>query len=235
MHRIDIPRWIIDRGIARRGTRQVYGTLDPARTALLVIDMQNCFLAPGFSVLEVPNSRGIVDNINALAAAVRNGGGLVVWTRHTFRPDWTVWHDHFAAGEWRDRMIAETAEDSFGYWTGERMDVSDVDLVVRKTRYSALIPGSTEPDVNAELRRRHLDTVIVVGTLTNVCCESTARDAMMLDFKTLFIADANATRSDAEHNATLVSMIQVFADVRLTDDVVSMLTPRSTRHKRAAG
>ena len=70
MHKIDIPRRIIDRGIARRGTRQVYGTLDPVRTALLVIDMQNCFLVPGFSVLEVPDSRAIVDNVNALAAAV---------------------------------------------------------------------------------------------------------------------------------------------------------------------
>ena len=58
---------------------------------------------------------------------------------------------------------------------------------------------------------------------------------MMLDFKTLFIADANATRSDAEHNATLVSMIQVFADVRLTDEIVPVLAPRSTRRKRAAG
>ena len=235
MHTIDIPQGIIDRAIARRGTRQVYATLDPARTALLVIDMQNCFLVPGFSVLEVPASRGIVHNVNVLAAAVRDSGGLVVWTRHTFRPDWTVWHHHFAGGEWRDRAIAETADGSCGFEIGERMDVSDTDLVARKTRYSALIPGSTEPDVNAELRRRHLDTVIVVGTLTNVCCESTARDAMMLDFRTLFIADANATRSDVEHNATLVSMIQVFADVRFTDETVSMLTPHSTRRKRAAG
>ena len=187
-----------------------------------------------YRTVQFSGSISIVDNVNALAAAVRNGGGLVVWTQHTFRPDWTVWHDHFARDDWRDRMIAESAEASFGYQIGERMDVNDADLVVRKTRYSALIPGSTEPDVTAELRRGHLDTVIVVGTLTNVCCEST-RDAMMLDFKTLFIADANATRSDAEHNATLVSMIQVFADVRLTDEIVPMLTPRSTRRKRTAG
>ena len=57
----------------------------------------------------------------------------------------------------------------------------------------------------------------------------------MLDFKTLFIADANATHSDAEHNATLASMIQVFADVRLTDEVAPMPAPRSTRRRRAAG
>ena len=96
-----------------------------------------------------------------------------------------------------------------------------------------ITPGNGS--LTAGRRTWHLDTVIVAGTLTNVCCESTARDAMMLDFKTLFIADANATRSDAEHNATLVSMIQVFADVRLTDEIVPMLTPRSTRRKSAAG
>ena len=234
-HDVQIPDYVIERIMAKRGKLEVFDRFEADKTAFLVIDMQNCFLVPGFSVLEVPDSRAIVGNVNALAAAVRNGGGLVVWTRHTFRPDWTVWHDHFAGGDWRDRAMAETAEGSFGYRIGERMDVNDADLVVRKTRYSALIPGSTEPDVTAELRRRHLDTVIVVGTLTNVCCESTARDAMMLDFKTLFIADANATRSDAEHNATLISMIQVFADVRLTDEIVPMLTPRSTRHERAAG
>lgn len=234
MHEIDIPQAIVDRSIARRGARYVYDTLDPARTALLVIDMQNCFLAPGFSVIEVPATRDIADNINTLAAATRRGGGLVVWTQHTFRPDWTVWHDYFAHGNWRERMIAETAEGSFGYAIHETLDVGEEDLVVLKKRYSALIPGSTEPDVTAELRRRDLDTVIIVGTLTNVCCESTARDAMMLDFKTLFVADANATRSDAEHNATLISMIQVFADVRFTDDVVTLLDQGAKSRHRAA-
>ncbi len=234
MHKIDIPQVIVDRGIVRRGARNVYDTLDPARTALLVIDMQNCFLAPGFSVIEVPAARDIVDNINALAAATRRGGGLVVWTQHTFRSDWTVWHDHFAHGNWRERMIAETAEGSFGYAIHETLDVGEEDLVVLKKRYSALIPGSTEPDVTAELRRRGIDTAIIVGTLTNVCCESTARDAMMLDFKTLFVADANATRSDAEHNATLVSMIQVFTDVRFTDDVVTLLDQGKKGRHRAA-
>ena len=234
MHKIDIPQVIVDRGIVRRGARNVYDTLDPARTALLVIDMQNCFLAPGFSVIEVPAARDIVDNINALAAATRRGGGLVVWTQHTFRSDWTVWHDHFAHGNWRERMIAETAEGSFGYAIHETLDVGEEDLVVLKKRYSALIPGSTEPDVTAELRRRGIDTAIIVGTLTNVCCESTARDAMMLDFKTLFVADANATRSDAEHNATLVSMIQVFTDVRFTDDVATLLDQGKKGRHRAA-
>ena len=158
----------------------------------------------------------------------------MVWTQHTFRSDWTVWHDHFAHGNWRERMIAETAEGSFGYAIHETLDVGEEDLVVLKKRYSALIPGSTEPDVTAELRRRGIDTAIIVGTLTNVCCESTARDAMMLDFKALFVADANATRSDAEHNATLVSMIQVFTDVRFTDDVVTLLDQGKKGRHRAA-
>lgn len=84
MHVIDIPDRIIERGIARRGRRHVFESLDPARTALLVIDMQNCFLEPGFSVIEVPASRDIVPEINRLAAATRAGGGLVMWTQHAF-------------------------------------------------------------------------------------------------------------------------------------------------------
>ncbi len=235
MHKIDIPQVIVDRGIVRRGARNVYDTLDPARTALLVIDMQNCFLAPGFSVIEVPAARDIVDNINALAAATRRGGGLVVWTQHTFRSDWTVWHDHFAHGNWRERMIAETAEGSFGYAIHETLDVGEEDLVVLKKRYSALIPGSTEPDVTAELRRRGIDTAIIVGTLTNVCCESTARDAMMLDFDVVMVSDCLAALSDEEHLAALENVIQQFGDVMNSAEVLAVLAQKKNRRAPADG
>ena len=90
-----------------------------------------------------------------------------------------------------------------------------------KKRSSALTPGSS--DLQAILRDHGRDTLIITGTLSNVCCESTARDAMLLNFKTIFVADANAARSDAEHNATLVNMMQFFADVRTTDDVCRLL------------
>ena len=95
-------------------------------------------------------------------------------------------------------------------------------LRVRKNRYSAFFPGACElPDL---LRARGVDTVLITGTLTNVCCESSARDAMMGDFKTVMVSDANAARSDAEHIAALATVVQFFADVRSTDEVLSMLT-----------
>lgn len=233
MHEIHIPQEYIDRGIARRGRREVFEAVDPRKTALLVIDMQNCFLMPEFSVIEVPVARDIVPNINALAAALRRSGGLVAWTKHTFTKEWSVWYENLAKGAWRDRMMAETAEGSFGHEIYGELDVPAEDVQVLKSRYSALIPGSTE--LEPILRERGVDTVIITGTLTNVCCESTARDAMMLDFKTIFVADANAARSDEEHNATLVSMIQVFADVRFTDDVIRLLEENPAQATTAAG
>lgn len=121
-------------------------------------------------------------------------------------------------------MVAETAPGSFGHEIHASLDCRPEDVRTLKLRYSALIPESTDPDVEPLLRERGIDTVVITGTLTNVCCESTARDAMMRDFKTVFVADANATRSDAEHNATLVSLLQVFADVRSTSEVVDLLS-----------
>ena len=70
MHQIHIPQNIVDRCIARRGRRYLYESLDPRRTALLVIDMQNCFVVPGLSPVEVPGVAAIAPNINRLAEAL---------------------------------------------------------------------------------------------------------------------------------------------------------------------
>jgi ureidoacrylate peracid hydrolase len=84
------------------------------------------------------------------------------------------------------------------YWqlSGD-LDVSANDLVLDKTRYSAFVPGTC--DLQQVLRDRGLDTVVVSGVLTNCCCESTARDAMQLNYKVLFVEDANAALTDSAH------------------------------------
>lgn len=220
MHKIDIPEEILAKPRARRGRVDVFDSLDPARTALVVIDMQTYFLEPG-GFLEVPYSRDIVDNINRLAAALRQGGGKVYWTQHSFIPEWTAWYGVMASGEFAERMITESAPDSPGYPIHADMDVQPADVALHKTRYSAMLPDGC--DLDAHLKKTGVDTVIVTGTLTNVCCESTARDAMMMNYKVVFVADSNATRTDEEHNATLKAVIQVIGDVRTTDDVVGLL------------
>jgi ureidoacrylate peracid hydrolase len=73
------------------------------------------------------------------------------------------------------------------------------------------------------LRARGIDTVVITGTLSNICCEATARDAMMLGFKVVFVSDANAALSDEEHLASIVTIAQGFGDVRTTDEAISIL------------
>ena len=106
------------------------------------------------------------------------------------------------------------------------------DLFVTKNRYSAFLPTSS--DLARQLRARGIDTVVIVGTLTNVCCESSARDAAMLDFRTFMISDANAARTDDEHLATLVTFIQTFGDVRSSDEMVGLLQAGAARLPRSA-
>jgi nicotinamidase-related amidase len=109
----------------------------------------------------------------------------------------------------------------FGHALYPDLNVLPGDLTVRKTRFSALVQGAS--DLDAILRTRGIDTLIIVGTATNVCCESTARDAMMLNYKVFFVSDANACRTDEEHNATLAIMMIMFADVRSTDEMIALL------------
>ena len=89
------------------------------------------------------------------------------------------------------------------------------DMRIVKRRSSAFTPGAS--DLHERLHASGRDTVIITGTLTNVCCEATARDAMLMNYDTLFVSDANGARSDEEHNATLVNMMQFFADVLTTE------------------
>ena len=70
---------------------------------------------------------------------------------------------------------------------------------------------------------RGIDTLNVTGTLTNCCCDSAARDANMLGYKGLFVSDATAAVTDEEHNAALLNLVLMFADVRSTADVLGLI------------
>lgn len=221
MHPTDIPRKYVDRVIERRGRRHVFERLDLARTALLVIDMQNGFLIPGYSPLEVPGLAAIVPNINRLVRRCRENGVLVVWTQQTYTEEWRSWARNFATPEMRDRIIAETAPGAHGFEIHDSLEVGDSDLRIVKRRSSAFTPGAS--DLHERLQASGHDTLIVTGTLTNVCCEATARDAMLMNYDTLFVSDANGARSDEEHNATLVNMMQFFADVLSTEELERLI------------
>lgn len=118
-------------------------------------------------------------------------------------------------------MIAAFARGSFGHAIYPELDVLPEDWRVEKQRFGAFVEGSS--GLHAQLQQRGIDTLIIVGTATNVCCESTARDAMMMNYKVVFVSDANACRTDEEHNATLGNILALFGDVQSTEEVIAAL------------
>ncbi len=223
MHKIAIPEGALKLAASRRAGRPVFPVLSPARTALVVVDLQNAFMLPGMA-MELPHARDIIPNVNRLAAAMRAAGGLVVWLRISFagqRESWSVWFDELLNPDASGDMIAQLSPGNPGFELHAGLDVQPADLVLDKTRFSAFAVNSSVLD--AELRARGIDTLVIAGALSNTCCESTARDAMQANYKVVFVTDANATRTDEEHNATLANMARVFAEVVATDDVIARL------------
>jgi len=211
---------IRQRIMQRRGRMRVFTDLDPAKMALVIVDMQNVFCQPG-GALEIAPSRDTADNINQLSTACREVNIPVIWIRSYHPPggaDWRMFFDYFITPE-RGEMAAKQLEESNpGSAIYSEMIVDPKDYIVNKIRYSAMIAGSS--NLERLLRSLKRDTVIICGTRSNVCCESTARDAMMLDFKVLFVSDGTSAMSAEEHQATLDTLAQSFADVVTTEEVL---------------
>lgn len=224
MHSVTVRKEIVDRVLARRGRYHLFDSLDPARTALVVIDMQGTFCAPG-GPAEVATARGIVAPINRLSVELRKLGVPIIWVLHANmqvgdRSDWELFFNHIVANNVKDRTLESLSPGRQDIWSD--LEVGPEDRTVIKNRYSALIPGSSH--LERILRSLDVDTVLIAGTKTNICCESTARDAMMLDFKTVMVEDCCAALSDDEHRAALENMIQQFGDVMTGDEVLARLT-----------
>ncbi len=213
--------WLIEqreyeRQEQRRGRRHAYESVDVRRTALIVIDMVPFF------VEESGYCRGVLPNIIRLADAVRTAGGTVAWVV----PGSDQPHPDLAREFFGDE-IAEVFRTSGGagplsgrVWGG--LSPKAEDLYFEKSAYSAFFPGSS--DLPLALRSRGIDTVFITGTLTNICCESSARDAYANGFRVIFIADGTAARRDLDHNAALHNIYRSFGDVRPTDEAIALLS-----------
>jgi ureidoacrylate peracid hydrolase len=235
MHTIKIPQSVIDRVIEKRGREHIYADMDPARTALIVVDMQNAFMLPGVAHALCPMAEKIVPAINRLAQGARATGGTVVWIKTTFKEDalenWSTYFE-MVTKENGARRIAALTSGSKGHQLWATLDVKPSDLIVEKNRFSAFIQDSS--NLAQELRTRGLDTVLITGTVTNVCCESTARDAMMLNFRTIMVSDGNAAVTDEDHNASLCAFYLTFGDVMSTDEVIACLKRNAAKGLAAA-
>lgn len=233
MHKPAIYPSVISRVTERRGGMRVFDGLISSRTAHIVVDLQNGFMAPG-QVAEIGTAREIVPNVNRITTALRDAGGLIVYIQNTIDAatiaGWSTYFDYFCTPSRRQRMIDAFTPGAVGHelWAG--LDVRPEDLKVLKRRFGAFAPGAS--DLHVILQDRGIDTLIITGTASQVCCESTARDAMMMNYKVFFVADGNATFNDEEHNATLSAMAHTFCDVVDTDIMVGLIAKASVTTKQ---
>tara|TARA_B100001167_G_C16688129_1_gene265617 strand:- start:15 stop:698 length:684 start_codon:yes stop_codon:yes gene_type:complete len=224
MHEASVPDEVRSAVVERRGRSHAFEGYDPVSSALIIVDMQNHFVAEG-GLSEVPVARGIVTNINALVETFRAAAGTIVWIRSTMsmegRGAWPMFFENFIAPEKARDARAGLMAGTWGHEFFAELDVGSDELVIDKDRFSAFSPGASNLDDT--LKARGIDTVFVTGTMTNVCCDSTARDAMMLDYRAVMVEDANAARSDEAHVGALSTFLSVFGDVLTTREAIGVL------------
>ena len=167
-------------------------------------------------------------NVNELAAAMRGAGGTVAWVVPA------PWKPSAMKDELLGPRIKELLRHSGGTGTPQErvateLDTEDTDLFVEKTASSAFFPGRCS--LHELLQDRGMDPVLITGTLANVCCEATARDASILDYRTIMVADANAARRDQDLNATLYTIYRSYGDVCSTAELIELInrTPSAPR------
>jgi ureidoacrylate peracid hydrolase len=167
----------------------------------------------------------VIPAINAMAAALRARGGHVAFSRGTFDDSedggWPGFYRRMVEPELAQQILRGLREGQPLHALDPALEVAADDFVFPKCRYSAFTPGASP--LPAWLAEREVRSVLVVGTLTNVCCESTARDAMQHGYDTIMVADANAARDRGAHDATLRTFLEFFGDVLTSGQVVALI------------
>ncbi len=209
--------------------------INPAKCALIVVDMENDFVAPG-APMETPAGRAMLPNLKRAIDACREEGAKVIYTTHVHRRDGcdagmfaTLWPPIASKAGLVDGTKGIEIYDEIAPRPGE--------IVVKKHRYS----GFYNTDLEIILRGWGIDTVVITGVTTENCCHATARDALFRDYKVVFLSDATGTfdypdvgqggMSAAEvHKAMLVILSVSTAHVMTADEFIA----RIRKEKRKA-
>ena len=218
----DVPPHVVERIMQKRGRVHVFDALDPRETCFAVIDMQNTYLSgPYGSAL----ANQIIGPINRLADALRRMGGRVAWVQLRAGEDgaslWPLYHQYFFTPEKADYHRDSLTEGSEGHALHPDLDVREGDLRAWKSRFSAFVPGCGNLD--ELLAANGLKNLLIGGTVTNFCCETTGRDAMMKGYRAVMVADCNAARYAEDHLGGLNSFFQSFGDVRDVEGTLEIL------------
>ncbi len=211
-----MPQYVIDRVMKKRGRRRVFDRFEPRETALVVVDMQE------FYVRDVPTAVAIIPNINRMARAFRERGGHVAWVNMVAGENgeslWPLYHDYFFTPENARRHRDHLSRGHPGQALHADLDARPEDIHAEKRRFSGFIPRHS--DLPEKLDARGIRNVAIAGMLTNFCCETSARDAMMLDYRVAMVSDANAARFEDDHNVGFQTVYQSFGDVVSVDELL---------------
>jgi ureidoacrylate peracid hydrolase len=186
--------------------------LNSKRAALMVIDMQNFFLDPD-SPTYTSGGDAILPNVKKLVDTFRKAALPVIYTRHVHHPDSL---DAGIMGWWWEGMCLEGTPESEIH-----ADIKPLpgEKVVFKHRYSAFY----NTDLEIILRCMKVEDLCISGIMTNMCCESTARDAYYRDYRVFFLADATGTVNEEMHLASLLNLAFGFAMVTTVDPILAQL------------
>lgn len=217
-HPSGIPEKIVNKVVARRGRLHAFESIDAQSTALVVIDL-DAATVPGD-----PAAKAMIPAVNRLATAVRLAGGVVAWVRS--RMDRMP--RHLAAilgGELAAKYFHDGHAGGPGATLWHELQPEPHDVFAVKSGASAFFPGKC--DLKQQLDARRIDTVLIAGTVTNICCESSARDAAELEYKVILVSDALAGHAHGLHQATLATFYRIFGDVRPSQEIESLLRDRA--------
>jgi len=202
------------------GRREPVFDLRVDASALLVIDMQKDFILPG-APLEGWNCKAIVPRIAELVAFFRQYGRPVIWTKHIHQLNDVGLLGPMWPSTGPDSLTKALVKGTPGVEIIDELPAPAPDeLVIEKRRYSAFF----QTDLELNLRTMGIKTLLITGVNTNICCETTARDAFMRDFQVVMVSDAQTSITKELHEAALISTMVAFGRVADTRQVIREFT-----------
>jgi ureidoacrylate peracid hydrolase len=208
--------------------------VDPAHAAVLVVDMQNDFIADGGLISkdgrDTTEARKLAERLPAFLDAARAAGVLVIFIRNVYTTD----TNHYLSDAWleqaaRQRKGGYTSIPVCGPGSWEGDFYGDVrpkanEPIVTKHRYS----GFHNTNLDTILRANGIRTVIVTGVVTNVCVETTAREAFVRDYYVVAPRDGSAAYRLADHEATMGNIERFFGQLSSLDELTSIWRGRNS-------
>lgn len=209
-----IPEPIVEKVFKRRGRLHAFPSIKAAKTALVVIDLD---IGTG---RDKNNMQQVADNVNLLAGAIRAKGGTVAWVTTPIQKATENFRAVFGdmATDNYERMGKSGGEATM-LWP--ELKPEPTDIYTTKQGHSAFSPGKSL--LHDILRAKDIESVVIVGAVTNVCCEASARDAAELQYKVTMISDALIGQSAELDRATLTTFFRCYGDVRPTENLFEIL------------